>query len=233
MPAKFRLELQEPLKSNISGQTAAVRSKRASGEWCTYAQFVSNLAKGMATVAEEAHHYTTGMSGEAGEALDITKKSWIYEKPLDIEHLLEELGDMRWYYQGMLNLLGVTDEDVQAANTVKLMKRYPDGVYSNQAAIDRADKAPSFDTVAPRKFFGQQSIPIPQKAAEDIFPTLTPTQQDQLYRERQRVMQTVLATREREIMDAQPGHDHGQLGVVGRLPSNEQPMDIFTDKTKS
>lgn len=152
MPAKFRLELARELYNRIKGQTAAVRSKRQSGEWIPYPQFIEKLAKGMNTIAEEAHHYTTGMAGESGELIDITKKSWIYEKPLDIEHILEEMGDLRWYYQGMLNLLGLTDEDIQAVNTVKLLKRYPDGVYSNERAIARADKAaPGSD----RKFFGK------------------------------------------------------------------------------
>jgi NTP pyrophosphatase (non-canonical NTP hydrolase) len=185
MPAKFRLELQQGFKDQISGQTAAVRSKRQSGEWCTYAQFVEKLAKGMNTSGEEAHHYSTGMAGEAGEVLDITKKTWIYEKPLDIEHIIEEMGDLRWYYQGMLNLLGLTDEDIQAANTVKLLKRYPDGVYSNQAAIDRADKAiphgagaGAIPSSAPRRFFGQ---PL---AAEPPLPQMMAQRKEQLDRER-------------------------------------------------
>lgn len=151
MPTKFRLDLQEPLRSNISGQTAAVRSKRESGEWCSYPQFVENLGKPLDRMASELHHHTTGMAGEAGELLDASKKVWIYDKPVDVEHIIEEMGDLRWYYQSMLNMLGITDEDIQAANTVKLRKRYPEGVYSNEQAIKRADKAP---TPAPRKFMG-------------------------------------------------------------------------------
>lgn len=154
MPTNFRLDLQEPLRSTIKGQTLAVGSKRKSGEWCSYAQFVENLGKPMPRAADEAHHHTTGMAGEAGELLDITKKSWIYEKPIDVEHILEEMGDLRWYYQSMLNMLGLVDEDIQAHNTVKLMKRYPNGVYSNADAIARADKAASSE----RKFMGQPKV---------------------------------------------------------------------------
>lgn len=155
MPTKFRLELQEPLKGQIEGQTLAVRAKRASGDFCSYPQFVENLGKELPRAVDEAHHHTTGMAGEAGELLDCTKKSWIYEKPLDIEHIIEEMGDLRWYYQAMLNMLGLTDEDIQAANTVKLMKRYPSGAYSNQQAIERADKAPA-EPGSARSFIGKR-----------------------------------------------------------------------------
>jgi len=157
MPTKYRLELQEPLKSNISGQTLAIRAKRTSGEFCSYPQFVENLGKEMPDAASEAHHHTTGMAGESGELLDITKKSWIYGKPIDVEHIIEEMGDLRWYYQSMLNMLGLTDEDIQAANTVKLMKRYPSGVFSPEQAIARADKppAPPKEPGADRNFIGK------------------------------------------------------------------------------
>src|SRR3954469_22058139 len=67
-----------------------------------YAQFVDDLFKAMPTLADEVHHAGTGIASEAGEILDITKKGWIYEKPFDdaiVEHLLEELGDLRYYYQ--------------------------------------------------------------------------------------------------------------------------------------
>lgn len=173
MPTNFRLDLQEPLRSNISGQTAAVRSKRESGEWCSYPQFVENLGKPLNSAAVELHHHTTGMAGEAGELLDASKKVWIYEKPVDVEHIIEEMGDLRWYYQAMLNMLGLKDEDIQAANTIKLQKRYPDGVYSNEQAIARADKTPQ---PAPRKFMGMpkvsssESKPLPDDMA--IYPDI-------------------------------------------------------------
>lgn len=200
MPTRFRLALDAQFKDTISGQTAAVRSKRQSNEWVPYAAFVENLGKEMATPGEEAHHHTTGMAGEAGELLDITKKTWIYGKPLDIEHIIEEMGDLRWYYQSMLNMLGLTDEDIQAANTIKLMKRYPNGVYSNADAIARADKAGEQEEArhapAPRKFMGMppkepptrhpstyvsssESKPLPDDAVYDDH-CMTPARQNEL-----------------------------------------------------
>lgn len=167
MPTKFRLDIKEPLKGQVEGQTLAVRAKRASGEFCSYAQFVENLGKELPTAADELHHHTTGMAGEAGELLDATKKVWIYGKPVDVEHIIEEMGDLRWYYQAMLNTLNLTDEDIQAANTVKLMKRYPSGVYSNQQAIERADKAAP-EPGSARSFIGMRPKPSNTPAGEVV-----------------------------------------------------------------
>lgn len=147
MPTNHRLQIPPALTQRL---VELVEQHRA----IPYDGFVDGLAKGLPTVAEELHHATTGMSGESGELLDVTKKLWIYEKPITeaiVEHLIEELGDLRWYYQAMLNTLGITDEQVQAFNKGKLLVRYPGGVYSNAAAQARADKQPGAD----RKFFGK------------------------------------------------------------------------------
>lgn len=39
-------------------------------------------------------HMAVGVSGEAGELLDAIKKATIYNKPLDVENMIEELGDI-------------------------------------------------------------------------------------------------------------------------------------------
>lgn len=147
MPTNHRLQVPEELR-------VALDVMVQQNAHIPYNDFVDGLAKGLPTVAEEMHHATTGMSGEAGELLDITKKLWIYEKPITqdvVEHLIEELGDLRWYYQALLNTLQLTDEQIVAFNKRKLLKRYPGGVYSNAAAQARADKQPGAD----RKFFGK------------------------------------------------------------------------------
>lgn len=151
MPTGFRLVIPDNLRTAILEKLEQTRS-------IPYDNFVDGLAKPLPTIAQELHHATTGMSGEAGELLDITKKLWIYEKPITdevVQHLVEELGDIRWYYQLMLNTLGITDEMVLAFNKSKLLKRYPGGVYSDAAAQARADKAPGAD----RKFFGKPDQP--------------------------------------------------------------------------
>ncbi len=105
----------------------------------SYSQFVRKLAKKMPDYASDIHHAATGIAGEAGEVLDISKKHWVYGKTLDVSKLVEELGDIRFYYQHMLNLLEFTDDEVIYANRVKLSKRFPNNTYSDEDAIARKD----------------------------------------------------------------------------------------------
>lgn len=86
-------------------------------------------------------HMAVGISGEAGELLDAVKKGSIYNKPYDRENLVEELGDIEFYMEGLRQSLNITREETIAANTAKLGKRYSEGTYSNKQAQDRADKS--------------------------------------------------------------------------------------------
>lgn len=85
-------------------------------------------------------HMVMGISGEAGELLDAVKKAVIYRKPLDMQNVIEEMGDIEFYMEGLRQSLGFTREDTLKANTAKLLERYPNGVYTNGAAQARADK---------------------------------------------------------------------------------------------
>jgi NTP pyrophosphatase (non-canonical NTP hydrolase) len=112
-----------------------------------YAKFVGDLAKPGADIAAQmtgprAHllHMTVGVSGEAGELLDAVKKHVIYGKALDHENVVEELGDIEFYLQGIRNGLGLERTEIIEANMRKLGVRYSEG-YSDAAAQDRADKA--------------------------------------------------------------------------------------------
>lgn len=108
-----------------------------------YERFVSSLFQKKSTGADGLMHAAAGMAGEAGEVLDLIKKIWANGRPLDFEtheKLVEELGDMMFYMQAMMELLTISPRDVRIANTYKLRKRYPNG-YSDEAALARADKA--------------------------------------------------------------------------------------------
>lgn len=85
-------------------------------------------------------HMAVGVSGEAGELLDAIKKWVIYQKPLDRENVVEELGDLEFYMEGLRQRLGITRQECISANIEKLGKRYAGLQYTNQAAIQRADK---------------------------------------------------------------------------------------------
>ena len=105
----------------------------------TYQEFVSKLAKPLAP-SEHLTHMVLGVAGEAGELVDAIKKHTIYEKELDRKNVVEELGDLMFYMQGIMTPLGITWEEIAKANIMKLVARYSKLTYSNQAAIARADK---------------------------------------------------------------------------------------------
>ncbi len=112
-----------------------------------HANMVVALAKPGETIraeltAHDAHlvHMTIGISGEAGELLDAIKKAAVYRKPLDRANVIEELGDIEFYMEGLRQGLGITREETLQANIAKLSKRYGQFEYSDQAAQNRADK---------------------------------------------------------------------------------------------
>lgn len=68
-----------------------------------------------------------GLCGEAGEAIDILKKTLFQGHKLDVEHMAKELGDIAWYLAVSAYALGYDLETVLRMNIEKLKKRYPDG----------------------------------------------------------------------------------------------------------
>lgn len=111
-----------------------------------HADMVAALAKSgydiMDTMTEESlevWHMATGISGEAGELLDAIKKVVIYNKPVDRANVIEELGDLEFYMEGLRQLFGVTREETLEYNKAKLSVRYGEA-YSDEAAQARADK---------------------------------------------------------------------------------------------
>jgi len=113
-----------------------------------YSDMVKVLAKDGQLIVDElnsstAHnlHMAVGVSGEAGELLDAVKKQAIYNKPIDIDNVVEELGDIEFYLEGLRQSLNITREETLNANIAKLGKRYEGFKYSNEAAQNRADKA--------------------------------------------------------------------------------------------
>ena len=92
---------------------------------------------------EKAHllHMVVGVAGESGELLDAIKKHVIYNKEADRENVIEELGDIEFYMEGLRQGLGITREETLAHNIRKLSARYEKLAYSDASAVARADKA--------------------------------------------------------------------------------------------
>lgn len=85
-------------------------------------------------------HMAVGVSGEAGELLDAVKKAVIYNKEMDLENIIEELGDLEFYMSKIRQIVGITREGILKQNIDKLSIRYAKGKYSNDQAQERADK---------------------------------------------------------------------------------------------
>lgn len=88
-------------------------------------------------------HMATLLVGEAAEILDAVKKHVVYNKPLDVENIHEELGDLEFGSEGIRQILGLLRSSILDGNKAKLMLRYKDG-YSDQAAQNRQDKLDGF-----------------------------------------------------------------------------------------
>lgn len=111
-------------------------------------EMVASLVKDGAQIKDEltplqAHllHMAAGASTEANELLDAIKAHTIYQKPLDLDNVIEELGDLEFFMEGLRDALGIQREVTLAHNMKKLSKRYSSGSFSNAEAQNRADKA--------------------------------------------------------------------------------------------
>jgi NTP pyrophosphatase (non-canonical NTP hydrolase) len=113
-----------------------------------YAEFVASRTAQQGSLKMNLLHAAVGLSGEAGELLDVCKKMWIYHQSIGTQnkegvthgvHLREELGDALFYIQMACNDLGCTMQELIAENVDKLTKRYP-VKYTHEAALLRADK---------------------------------------------------------------------------------------------
>ena len=124
----------------------------------THPELVAALAKPGADIvatltAEDAHslHMAVGIAGEAGELLDAVKKAAIYRKPIDRANVVEELGDLEFYMEGLRQGYGITRQEVLDHNIAKLSKRYNSGTYSDKHAQERADKNPAQGELFPQE----------------------------------------------------------------------------------
>ena len=93
------------------------------------------------TANPEAHrweHYVLGLGDELGEIQKIFKKLVAYGSDgQDIDHLIlndlkvrgeliEELGDLTWFFSQLCRLYEIDPDEVLAANIRKLRTRYPE-----------------------------------------------------------------------------------------------------------
>lgn len=111
-----------------------------------YSKFVKSRTKSPSQItasfsASKASlvHSVMGICGEAGELLDSIKKTVIYDKELDIDNIVEELGDLEFYMEMLRQEIDLTREFILVKNISKLEKRYPTK-YTDKDALERKDK---------------------------------------------------------------------------------------------
>lgn len=85
-------------------------------------------------------HMSLKLCSEAGEIADAVGKVCFYNQEIDIDNIVEELGDMDFYESGLRQCLKITQEMVILKNMTKLAKRYEGFKYSDNAAKQRNDK---------------------------------------------------------------------------------------------
>jgi NTP pyrophosphatase (non-canonical NTP hydrolase) len=90
-------------------------------------------------IVDNILHATCGLSGETGELLDMIKKVVWQKHPLNREKVKKELGDIRFYYQALLNFFEITDEEVINGNIEKLTARYPDNKFDPSRSLNRKE----------------------------------------------------------------------------------------------
>ena len=102
-----------------------------------YSALALRTANDLGGQLDNIMHAAMGIAGEAGEVIDIVKKVYAYRKPLIVNDLIEEAGDLVWYLNLLFASLGTTWEEVFDLNITKLEARYPDLRFNADHAINR------------------------------------------------------------------------------------------------
>lgn len=84
-------------------------------------------------------HALMGLTTEIGELTDSFKKHLYYGSELDVQNVVEEMGDVLYYAAVLMYAMGVPLSTPAKECIGKLMIRYPEG-FSETAAKARADK---------------------------------------------------------------------------------------------
>ena len=106
-----------------------------------YSDYQLRLINDLGDFKANLAHMAMGVAGEAGEVLDVVKKTFAYGKPLDKAHLVEEIGDICFYISGLIGMIDSSWDEVMAMNIAKLEARYPDAKFNADHAINRDKEA--------------------------------------------------------------------------------------------
>ena len=108
-----------------------VMTSKPSKEFDSYVERITELKENGCDVSR-LNTAAVGIVAEAGEFAEIVKKILFQGKEYNqdnIDHMIIELGDILWYISQAATALGFRLDDILLGNTMKLLKRYPDGEF--------------------------------------------------------------------------------------------------------
>ena len=73
---------------------------------------------------DEVMNTALGIAGEGGEVADVIKKTFFHAEKYRCEELKLELGDLLYYTSKLMDLYGLTLDEILEANKAKLFERY-------------------------------------------------------------------------------------------------------------
>lgn len=101
-----------------------------------YQKLAARTLPRLSNEQEDIQHMLFGMMTELGELVDTYKKHYAYGKELDMVNVMEEMGDIMWYWAGMCSITGVNSSATLQTNITKLLVRYPEK-FEKELALTR------------------------------------------------------------------------------------------------
>jgi len=89
------------------------------------------------TFNEALCNWSMGLSGEAGEFIELLKKQIFHSKQANRDQLVKELGDILWYLANAALCLGISLQEIADTNIAKLKARYPEGFVDWHSRTDK------------------------------------------------------------------------------------------------
>lgn len=106
----------------------------------SYQKLAARTLPKLSSEQEDIQHMLFGMMTELGELVDTYKKHYAYGKELDLVNVMEEMGDIMWYWAGMCTITGINTSGTLQVNIDKLIARYPDKFEKELALIRDLEK---------------------------------------------------------------------------------------------
>jgi len=106
----------------------------------SYQKLAARTLPRLSSEQEDIQHMLFGMMTELGELVDSYKKHYAYGKELDMVNVMEEMGDIMWYWAGLCSITGINSSFTLKSNIDKLIARYPEKFDKELALVRDLEK---------------------------------------------------------------------------------------------